>query len=238
MTTRDGFWTAVPILCRRRGLKPNNWLLARLDSESFDTVAIVAGPGAFRGGTVTARTGGVGLVAQHPLHTDEQGILFPDGWIAVARLSPYRVEWRSSEGEWIRGQPIPDRPIRVNDAEKCHALRANYRRCENVPGFDWPDELPAFLAYSLVFMTAPGSSTLWAAPNGWLLIRRTPSATLRWNRYDIIDRRGSRVAVLTMEANEAIVGFGRRSVYTINTDDLGLQMLRRHEWNLSQWEES
>jgi len=61
-----------------------------------------------------------------PLQLDatEVALLFPDGWLAVARLNPYRVDWRSPSGAWTLGEPLPFRAIRVDDREKeAYAVR-------------------------------------------------------------------------------------------------------------------
>jgi hypothetical protein len=44
--------------------------------------------------------------------------LFPDGWVAIARLNPYRVDWRSPDGRWIFGSPLPVSIVNVDEREK------------------------------------------------------------------------------------------------------------------------
>ena len=39
----------------------------------------------------------------------ESALLFPDGWIAVARQRPYRIDWRSPDGKWTSGAHCPCR---------------------------------------------------------------------------------------------------------------------------------
>ncbi len=79
---------------------------------------------------------------------------------------------------------------------------------------------------------AAGTSTLFATPEGNLLIRRTESAAEPGTDYVLVDRGGVAVGVLSLQSNEAIVGFGARSVYVLATDDWDLQRLRRHPWPL------
>jgi hypothetical protein len=52
------------------------------------------------------------------LRSYEQAVLAFDGWIAVARLEPYRIDWRTPEGRWIRGAPLAVPVERMDDAEK------------------------------------------------------------------------------------------------------------------------
>jgi hypothetical protein len=58
----------------------------------------------------------------------EQSIMFPDGWIGVVRVEPYRVEWRTSSGTWIRGLEVPWESPRADAEEKAAALERLRRR--------------------------------------------------------------------------------------------------------------
>ena len=42
------------------------------------------------------------FVGQRPLRlrVGEQYVVHPDGWIAIVRINPFRVDWRSPEGRW------------------------------------------------------------------------------------------------------------------------------------------
>lgn len=157
-------------------------------------------------------------VTRLPLDVREVPQLFADGWIAVVRLDPYRVDWRSADGRWTRGSPLPFREIRVTDAEKEAYLvrRPGFRRATG-----WPEVLPP--------VDAPTS--LFATPDGWLVIRRLASASQPETRYDLVDRTGVRRSQLVLGTNEHILGFGASSVYVIETDDDGIQRLRRHPYS-------
>lgn len=167
------------------------------------------------------------LIAQAfaaPLKGSEQAILFPDGWIAVARMDPYRVEWRMPSGEWRRGAPLPFPPLRVTAAEKrlyvertARAARLPVQDPDRVP--HWPEHLDPFVG-----------DALFASPDGRLVIARTPTATAPVQRYDLVDRQGRLSAVLQLPAGERIVGFGQQSVFVVATDQDGIQRLRRHPW--------
>jgi len=71
---------------------------------------------------------------------------------------------------------------------------------------------------------------LFAAPDGKLLIARTPTAAAPQHQYDVVDRNGHLVAILSMKSSEALIGFGAQSVYVLETDDMGIQRIRRHSW--------
>jgi hypothetical protein len=85
---------------------------------------------------------------------------------------------------------------------------------------DWPDRLPPFDTPTSIF----------ASPDGLLVLKRLGSASERDTHYDVIDRTGVRRSQLVLRPNEHIVGFGATSVYVIETDDDGIQRLRRHPW--------
>jgi hypothetical protein len=164
--------------------------------------------------------------------------MFSDGWIALALMSPYRVDWRRPDGAWVRGQPLPAASVRIDQNEKCAALvvwapRANLQcTSEATDRYSWPQFLPPFLGKfaNTRLGTAPRTANILGTPEGNLLIRRTPSVATGGLRYDVIDRQGQLSGYLMLPASEAIVGFGTASVFTIRTDQDDVQWLRRHRW--------
>lgn len=152
----------------------------------------------------------------------EQGVLFADGWVAVARQSPYRVDWIMPSGRHILGAPIPWTAPRVTDSEKkAWRDRSEQRSGRSVDpsAFSWADEVPPFAANGLL-----------ATPGGQLLLLRPQWSGSRGTEYDIIDRTGARSGTLRLRDTERIVGFGAGWVYVAATDDDGMQRLRRHPW--------
>jgi hypothetical protein len=164
-------------------------------------------------GTVSGRQ--VTRYTKVPLRSSEEPLLFSDGWVAVTRIDPYRVDWRAPDGKWTLGRPLLARPVRLTAAEKAAYLKRK-------PGFrnatDWPSEMPPFET----------PVTLLASPDGRILVKRLPTLAEPGTRYDVIDRAGNRVTQIVLPANEHILGFGARSVYIVVTDDDGIQRLRRH----------
>jgi hypothetical protein len=157
-----------------------------------------------------------------PLNAQEHAELFPDGWLAAARLEPYRVDWRSPDGQWIRGAPLPFRAVPMTDREKrAYAERNSWA----TDATDWPEVLPPF------DRTPP---PLLTAPDGLLLIHRLPTADQRDTRYDVVDRHGVLLGQLVMAPNQRLLGFGARSVYVITIDDDGIQRLSRHAWTFAR----
>lgn len=154
----------------------------------------------------------------------DQSAMFEDGWVAVARQDPYRVDWRSPTGAVTRGAPIAHARTRIDAAEKQHWL-ADIQRDDPGATIDlstvpFADELPPF-----------ASSALVALPDGTLAILRHPSSRAPGNIYDVIDRRGVRASVLRLSANARLVGRGASAVYVATKDDDGIERLSRHPWD-------
>ncbi len=154
----------------------------------------------------------------------ESSALAPDGWIAVMRTAPYRVDWRAPDGRWVKGQPIRFPAVAITEREKLFYLEKNpdpsnpKRGPESIT--DWPATVPAVgnLRWLLI------------APDGRVAIQRHPSADHPDERYDIVNRRGGLDGQLLMLPGERIIGFGAKSAYVIHTNSDGIQTLRRHAW--------
>lgn len=174
---------------------------------------------------VSQRPGRVAVLSLNPLESSEQALLFADGWIALARQQPYRVDWRRPDGSVQRGTPVPAATIRVDDREKQYALTRRYGggtrpptiTADDVP--PWPENLPPFLDHAL-----------FAAPDGRVVVARTQGAAVPEPRYDVIDRRGVVNGQLVLRPNERLAGFGARAVYIVERDVDDIERIRRHPW--------
>jgi hypothetical protein len=214
----------------------------------FDTVARIRGRGldlpcaiGGRGGRATPSAGQParsGAERCNPLASEDLPLLFRDGWLAIVLREPYRVDWRSPDGSWVRGRPLPFTQVRLTSAAMCAVQRnwplGDVPDCpsQTLARFDWPAFLPA------TFRNfggnrdgiAPSVARLFATPEGHLVVHRTSIAPALANRYDVVDRRGALLRTITLPRSEWIVGYGARSVYTVRVDSLDLQWLRRHPW--------
>jgi hypothetical protein len=153
----------------------------------------------------------------------EQAHISPDGWVAIVRIQPLRVDWRSPDGAWTRGNPLGIPDIAVDEAERAYYLTqsgANNPDPRWLESIDWPEK-----ASAIPFQLYPTM-----APNGWLVLRRQASTKWRDGLHDIVDRSGKLVAHLQMSPEQKIVGYGKAAVYVVTTDDAGLQFLSRHPW--------
>lgn len=158
----------------------------------------------------------------NPFAAGEQLVLFADGSTAIARLSPYRVDWVDPRGTQSTGTLIPIENIRVDEAEKADILARESRQTGRPPRDpaavgEWPASVPAFLQNALL-----------AGPDGNAWIRRTPHRRQPVERYDVVNRTGGVVLRVAAAQGERIVGFGRNAIFTVATDADGLEHLRRH----------
>jgi hypothetical protein len=209
-------------------LRRSTW--ARTDSVDLVLIARATGRsqlvGALRYGlptqgspAVSGLPGGRGAsVGRPPFNIrEEQPLLFPDGWIAVARYEPYRVDWRSPNGEWRQGLPLPVPSVPLTARER----EAYIRRSPGARGATkWPVNVPPF------DKTFP----LVASPDGSLVIPRVPTADQPEPRYDLIDRQGALRAHLVLPVGQRLLALGARSAYVVVTDRDGIERLQRHSW--------
>lgn len=205
-------------------------ILADLVAETQQNLGTLRGVG---GGVVVRqerRTGPPSIVIGEPLGAADRALLFSDGWIAIAYVDPYRVDWIAPAAS--QNSRFSSNEARVPFTEELACVIQRYRgriRGDTCPaGRDIrrPEYLPAFFPSS---STDPSPSLL-ADLSGQLVVARAPDSDALVPRYDVIDRRGQRRAVVLLQRGQRIVGFGTRGVYVTTTDGDGIQSLTRHAW--------
>ena len=165
----------------------------------------------------------------------DHAVMAVDGWVAVVRGHPYRVDWRTPDGRWWQGSQTIDRPIPMDDRERTAyldrraAAAATVTRGGNrqpaapprpAPIAEWPAMIPPVV---------PGWPPM-TTEDGLVVIRRTATSRHSGPLYDIVNRRGVRERQVSMAANTRILGFGRTSVYVVTSDADGIQRVSRHPW--------
>jgi hypothetical protein len=169
--------------------------------------------------------------------TPELAQPYSDGWLAVARLDPYRVDWRSPDGRWTLGKPLPFEEIVIDEREE-EAYAERRERESGTPRKGAKAQVPARpsrgprleRATAKVFPPFLEQESLFAAPDGRLLVRRVQTADHPENRYDVINRKGELEGQIILEDGETILGMGRKWLYVVEVDEDGIQWLRRHAW--------
>ena len=153
---------------------------------------------------------------------NEQALLTSDGWIAVLRANPYRVDWRKPDGAWVLGPPIPDATVPMTQRERDVYLAWRERERPTQPRDTvrvWPENVCPWI----------GGYPPIATPDGKLVVYRVPTSEAPATRYDVIDRQGRLERQIAMPSSDAILGFGQHSVYVIRTNPEN-QTISRHPW--------
>lgn len=207
-------------------------------SSEPDTVARVGGQGRLGAERIatTVEIGGE-IATMHstrtsPLASEGQAWLFPDGWVALAHPDPYRVDWLTPGGEWMRGDPLPVSLADATREEQCFAISrwSPDSECDADAYPGWPGQMPPFTMVLDDGWVTPGGTALQPGPRGLLLIRRTPTTESPETRYDVVDRSGTLRGTIRMPEGGTIVGFGRVSLYVVQKDEMDLLTLGRHPW--------
>jgi hypothetical protein len=153
-------------------------------------------------------------------------LLFPDGWIAIVQVVPYSVEWLDGAGDL---HPLPTTafcPGRVTTAKKRAAIARWFghdQPCDPSDFTGWPETMPPVLDGG----SQPREALLLVVPGGNVAIARAPASASTDTRYDLVNRRAELVGTIVLARGEAIIGFGARAVYVLQTDDdTGLQRIR------------
>lgn len=146
------------------------------------------------------------------IRTEDQALLFQDGWIAVARADPYAIEWYPPQGGAEVHEALPFDTVRVDDVQKRYAMSRTWNAAarplfqpDEMPG--WPRMLPPFERDALL-----------SFPEGWLGIVRTPDARMQKRYLDVLGRNGALRFRLELPDAERVVGVSARYVYSVRLD--------------------
>jgi hypothetical protein len=156
-----------------------------------------------------------------------------DGRIAIARNGPeYRVDWVSPRGEWTRGIPVAESPLRVNAADREEqqvnpgrggGASASVGRSgeQSPPRAPRRDDLPEHFP----FVRYHG---VWVSEDGRAWVDRYQHLKEKRPLLDVFDARGRLTSRHRLPEGRQVVGFGPRGLYAVHIDDDGLQWLERY----------
>ena len=238
---------AQPVLMLRGSTTtsgPDSTPLLRLTlaTKMIDTVAWLANSGiAGGGGAFSSRSGGSGgggprniSLRARPYSPDDGWAVTPDGRIAVVRATGYHVEWLAPGGRRTPGPALRYEPVKIGKAEKeqwadqrakgsvmimrtpqgSQTMRAPK---PNIDEQDWPEAKPPFEAQGVL-----------ATPEGEVWIRVSQPASAKAAVFDVVDAAGRLVKHVKLPDGRRLVGFGRGTLYAVQTDADDLEWLERY----------
>jgi hypothetical protein len=175
------------------------------------------------------------MVRQQPFTARDAWGVAPDGRVAVARSTPYRVDQVSAAGQRRTGAPVGVAPLQVTSRDKqdyLKAQRAAPRMTRTIGGsnapppppaepredeYEWPATKPFFDAASVR-----------VSPVGELWSLRSRPAGDEIPVYDVFGTDGRLVRRVSFPAKTRLVGFGEGTIYVARTDEDDLQYLERY----------
>jgi hypothetical protein len=160
----------------------------------------------------------------NPFGVEDQAWLFPDGWIVIVRVDPFRAEWIAPDGTRRMGPELSYDRVRVTEVEKRFAMRYRNGLRDAPPDIFEPDDFPAWPARVTPFV----NDALYPLRDGRIAVERRPTAKSTQRLYDIIDRTGNRVMTLALPLRSYVAGFGKGTVYVTRIDEDGLRTVARH----------
>ena len=230
---------------------PDSLPIIRWDpaTDVTDTVGMFYSPSATSrgGGNISLSTGRSGRISlagfrQQPFSPRDAWAALPDGGVAVARATTYRMDWYRN-GVSTPGPTIEYDPIRINRAEKeaWADRQANQTATfvaigggggggggrsgatfevprPDLDEIDFPDYKPPFPV-----------SGVRATPDGMIWVQRYQRHNEERELFDVFNGRGELVKQVWLPAGRRLVGFGNGVLYAVMTDEDDLQWLERYK---------
>lgn len=196
-----------------RSLRPDSVPVLRigLKSGAVDTIAHLATP-EYGDATFGEQTQQAAKVFAP---NDHFGVL-PDGTAWVARGHENRVDWRSPEGRWSRGQARAYTKIPVTQADKDRVL-AQVR--EQGKQFGMPQDLSITYPFA---ETKPPFDFALGRPNGEVWLQRPRAQEDAALVYDVVNRQGGWQREVALPKGASLAGFGAKgAVYASIKDAQG-----------------
>ena len=185
-------------------------LRVHLNGGKVDTIAYLAAP-EYGDATFGEQ---VQQAAKVFAPNDHFGVL-PDGTAWVARGHENRVDWRSPDGSWQKGQTreYPKLPVTQSDKDR---VLAQVR--EQGKQFGMPQDLRIDYPFA---ETKPPFEFALAHPAGEVWLQRPRAKEESALVYDVVDRRGKWRREVAFPAGATLAGFGRNGAIfaSIKSDD-------------------
>jgi hypothetical protein len=182
-----------------RAVRPDSIPVLRiaLPGGAVDTVALLASPE--YGDAIFGEQ--VQQAAKVFAPQDFFGVL-PDGTAWIARGRENRVEWRSPDGTWTRGQSHPYTKTPVTQADKDRVLT---QVREQGKRFGMPQDLRVVYPFA---ETKPPFDLALGRPNGEVWLQRPRKQEDSGLVYDVFDRKGIWQREVAFPKDASLAGFG------------------------------
>ncbi len=210
-------------------------------TDVTDTVGMFYSPSAtsLGGGNISFSTGRSGRISlagfrRQPFSPMDAWAALPDGSVAVARATTYRMDWYRN-GVSTAGPTIEYDPIRINQAEKeawadgqsnQHGMfvagdgggsRALEMARPDIDEIEFPDYKPPFPV-----------SGIRATPDGQIWVQRYQRHNEERALFDVFNEHGGLIKQVLLPAGRRLIGFGDGVLYAVMTDEDDLEWLERY----------
>lgn len=164
---------------------------------------------------------------ENPLATEDQVMLFPDGWLAIVYAEPYRVDWRTPDRRWIRGAPLHISRVELTAPMRRALAREKWPVVEppfaarEIPA--WPEVLPAFVRDALLPLS-----------DGRVAVQRTKDPADPVQVYDVVGRTGRCELRLRLPTGLRLTAHGAGAFYAVENDENLETWIVRHTWPVAR----
>lgn len=179
------------------------------DMKTADTVARLAPPEIAE---VMGQGGGRRFTPRALSGRDEWGVL-TDGSIWIARINQNRVDWRSPDGKWRNGQPLPDRVLTVEEEDRQRFL------------LQFPEELRGDAAQTPFAIIKPAFESGFSDPAGQVWLVKSFSLYDSTRSAQVINREGRLARQLEYRGYGRIAGTAGDQVLVAEMSDRGHRLL-------------
>jgi hypothetical protein len=145
--------------------------------------------------------------------TDQWGGL-PDGSVWVARVYQNRVDWRSPDGKWKKGEPLPDRVLEVTRADRELFLRT------------FPPELRSSAEQLPFAAVKPPFESGFTSADGLVWLQKSRSPIDSTGRWHVVDRDGRLIREIRLRGYGRILAAGPGAAIAVERDSTGLRLLQ------------
>lgn len=179
------------------------------DLSRADTVGRLAPPDIAE---VQGQSGGRRYTPRAMSGRDEWGVL-PDGRIWIARINQNRVDWRSLDGKWRRGQPLPDRVLTVEEEDRQRFL------------LQFPEELRRDAGQTPFAIIKPAFETGFADQGGNVWLVKNFSLYDSTRSAQVVDTTGRLTRQLEYRGFGRVAGTSGDRVLVAEMSDKGHRLL-------------